>query len=132
MLNELTLNDVGPETVWITGIGLVPISPYSSDFRSDPATASAVPPASVPSTSAAMDQRRRPAPRTACRTTVGKPVMVVFLRGSRVSRKQCALTDTKSTTAPRVTTFTDPRDGGRPSCLHLLDGVEPAKVGRRP
>ena len=60
MLNELTRNDVGPETVPTTGIGLGPISPYSSDFLSEPATASAVPPSSVPSTRAAMDQRRRP------------------------------------------------------------------------
>ena len=79
-----------------------------------------------------MDQRRRPSPRTAFRTTVGKPVMMMILRGSRVSRKQCALTDAKSTTAPRVTIFTTPWGGDRTSCLLLPDGVEPAKVGSRP
>ena len=88
------------------GPGWRPSGRTRRSFLSEPATASAVPPSSVPSTRAAMDQRRRPIPRRACRTTVGKPVMMVILRGSRVSRKQCALTDAKSTTAPRVTVFT--------------------------
>ncbi len=71
MLNELTLNAVGPETELTTGIGLAPISPYSSDFFEVPATARAVPPASTPSTSARMDH-----PRTRDLRTVGKPVML--------------------------------------------------------
>ena len=73
MLNELTRNDVGPDTVPTTGIGLAPISPYSSDFLSVPAAASAVPPSSTPRARAATDQPRR---RERERTTVGKPVMM--------------------------------------------------------
>src|SRR4029078_13058285 len=59
MLNELTRNAVGPLTVETTGTGLAPISPYSSDFLSVPATASAVPPSSTPRTRVTTDHARR-------------------------------------------------------------------------
>src|SRR3954447_21496522 len=109
MLNELTRNEVGPETVLATGIGLGPISPTSSArLPLSEVTARAVPPAMVARTSAATDQ-----PRRRDRTRRGRAV-IMFLRGiNGVSHQQCAAIHAKCTTSPRVTSFT--KCGRRPS-----------------
>src|SRR4051794_39712150 len=137
MLNELTRNDVGPLTAAATGTGLGPISPYSSEPLLVPATARAVPPRTVPRTSAATDQLRVRFLRT-----VGKPVMCSSedreWRQSSVPRPSVdaqlphwsQFSQTHSHPRPARTNATVHRS--RPLCRHLDDGAEPAEVGSRP
>ena len=76
MLNELTRNDVGPETVPTTGTGLAPISPYSSDLLVRAGDRERGPAQQRAQHEGSDGPAAQAQSGTACRTTVGKPVMM--------------------------------------------------------